>query len=43
MAPKDVRNIYTELEQRADVLRSLAERKFTDFYEFYNVLFKAYR
>lgn len=43
MAPKDVRNIYTEMEQRATVLRSLAERKFTDFYDFFNVLSKAYR
>lgn len=43
MAPKDVRNIYTEMEQRATVLRSLAEQKFTDFYDFFNVLSKAYR
>jgi len=43
MAPKDVRNIYTEMQQRADVLRNLAERKYNDFFDFYNVLSKAYR
>ena len=43
LAPKDARKIYTELDQRADVLRNLAERKYNEFYEFYNVLSRAYR
>ncbi len=43
MAPKDARKIYTEMDQRADVLRNLAERKYNEFYDFYNVLSRAYR
>ena len=43
LPPKDARKIYTELDQRADVLRNLAERKYNEFYDFYNVLSRAYR
>ena len=43
LPPNEVRKIYTELDQRAAVLRNLSERKYNDFYEFYNVLSKAYR
>ena len=43
LAPKDARKIYAEMDQRADVLRTLAERKYNEFYDFYNVLSRAYR
>ncbi len=41
--PNEARKIYAELEQRANILKSLAERKYNDFYDFYNVLSRAYR
>lgn len=37
------RQIYTELERRASILKRLQEQKVTEFYEVYNVLGKAYR
>ncbi len=43
LAPKDARKIYTEMDERADILRNLAERKYNEFYDFYNVLSRAYR
>ncbi|MDA1188437.1 MAG: type II/IV secretion system ATPase subunit [Chloroflexi bacterium] len=37
------RKIYDELNVRANVLRKLHEKGITNFYDFYNVLAKAYR
>ena len=41
--PGNSRQIYEEIENRADVLRKLHERQLTNFYEFHNVLSQAYR
>ena len=35
--------IYSQIKQRAEVLRRLQEQKKTDFYEVYNMLSRAYR
>ena len=43
LAANESRKIYTELEQRVVVLKNLAERGYNDFYDFYNVLSRAYR
>jgi len=41
--PTTRRKIYNELENRANILKKLHERGLTNFYEFFNVLSKAYR
>ena len=41
--PEESRQIYEEIEVRADVLRKLHERNVTNFYELHNVLSQAYR
>lgn len=43
LLPHNRRMIYSELEQRANILRKLQEKNVGNFYEFYNVLAKAYR
>ena len=43
LKPEERRQIYEEIEVRADVLRKLHERNMTNFYEFHNVLSQAYR
>lgn len=43
LPPHRRREIYTELERRAGILKRLQEQKVTDFYAVYNVLGKAYR
>ena len=41
--PQESRRIYNEIEERANILRKLQERKLTNFYELHNVLAQAYR
>ena len=41
--PHNSREIYTEIENRANILRKLQERNVTNFYELHNVLSQAYR
>ena len=43
LAPSDTRQIYKEIEDRANILRRLHERGITNFYELHNVLSQAYR
>ena len=43
ISPNNRRRIYGELEQRAQVLKKLHETGNTGFYEFYQILAKAYR
>jgi len=37
------RQIYTQIKQRAEVLRKMGEQKISDFYELYTMLGRAYR
>ena len=41
--PRESRRIYSQLEERANVLRKLQERDVTNFYELHNVLAQANR
>ena len=41
--PQNSRQIYKEIEDRANILRRLHERGMTNFYELHNVLSQAYR
>jgi len=43
LTPKNSRQIYDELQDRAIILRKLHERGITNFYELHNVLSQAYR
>ena len=43
ISPNNRRRIYGELAQRAQILEKLHQTEHTSFYEFYNVLSKAYR
>ena len=43
LAPKNSRQIYDQIEDRAIILRKLHERGVTNFYELHNVLSQAYR
>ena len=43
ISPNNRRKIYGDLEQRAQVLKKLHEGGHTGFYDFYNILSKAYR
>ena len=43
ISPNNRRRIYGELEQRAHVLKRLAESGHTSFRDFYSVMAKAYR
>ena len=43
LPPDEYRNIYGELERRAEVLKRLSERDTTNFYELHNVLAQANR
>ena len=43
LAPHESREIYTELERRAGILKKLTEREKTNFYELHNVLSQAHR
>jgi len=43
LAPKNSRQIYDEIQDRAIILRKLHERGITNFYELHNVLSQAYR
>ena len=43
LAPHESREIYTELERRAGILKQLTERAKTNFYELHNVLSQAHR
>ena len=43
ISPNNRRRIYGELEQRAQVLKKLHQTEHTSFYDFYNILSKAYR
>ena len=43
LPPNDRYTIYAELDQRAIALTRISQAGVTDFYEFYNVLSKAYR
>jgi len=43
MPPREHRQIYTILEERATILRNLAEQEITNFYELHNVITQANR
>ena len=43
ISPNDRRRIYGELEQRAQVLEKLHQTGHTDFFDFYQVLSRAYQ
>jgi len=43
LTPKNSRQIYDEIQDRAIILRKLHERGITNFYELHNVLSQAYR
>ena len=43
MPPREHRQIYTILEERATILRNLAEQDITNFYELHNVITQANR
>ena len=43
LAPKDSRQIYDQIQDRAIIFRKLHERGITNFYELHNVLSQAYR
>ena len=43
MLPANKYNIYGELQQRAAVLKKIEEKNVGDFYDFHNVLSRAYR
>ena len=43
LPPHETREIYTELERRAGILKKLQERDKTNFYELHNVLSQAHR
>ncbi len=43
LPPKEVRQIYDEIDVRAIILRKLHERGITDFYELHSILSQAYR
>ena len=43
IAPRNSRQIYQELEDRANILRKLHDRNITNFYELHSVLTRAYR
>ena len=43
MPPREHRQIYTILEERANILRNLAEQDITNFYELHNVITQANR
>jgi flagellar protein FlaI len=43
LAPHESRDIYNELEKRAEILKRLSDRGNTNFYELHNVLAQAHR
>ena len=43
ISPNNRRRIYGDLAQRAQILKKLHQTQYTGFYDFYNVLSKAYR
>ena len=43
LAPHESRDIYNELDKRAEILKRLSERGNTNFYELHNVLAQAHR
>ena len=43
ISPQESRRIYSEIEERANILRKLQERNVSNFYELHNVLSQAYR